>query len=449
MLPPQSANAHSKIESCSKIGIYKTLDKIKYICVKKNNKKLWVKAPIKILPKTNETLLEVDTTPTSTPTPTATPTPTPTSTPTPTVLAPNGDITYKTERNLYNRYKNISNSSANVFEKWRDALSTTVIDDNVTYSISPRFTDVAEGTIKKRISSSFNQLNKYATIDTLKIFIEAGFPEDVAGICDRIALRSKHMTSLNCSTIILDQISKEPFVSGGTMYSEINFSPLFTSNFPPNASITIYYVLADEKSLYNWLSYPMLEHEYFHAVQRDEGGVLQTQQFPCWLQEGSASYFSLLISTVFNPDAFTQYRSKYYPWINHSTDKGKSTPSLQYLRNWIETYSIKYSTKDGSSNQCSAAGEGAKIYSQGALLTEWMVGKIGFINFFTMMREVESIGFEAAFEKQFTKSLEMSYDEMLQYLYNENNLILENYKWLNQYDCYYFLDEVNGFCTNN
>jgi hypothetical protein len=38
---------------------------------------------------------------------------------------------------------------------------------------------------------------------------------------------------------------------------------------------------------------------------------------------------------------------------------------------------------------------------------------------------------------------------MVQYLYNENNLILENYKWLNQFDCYYFLDEVNGFCTNN
>ena len=78
-----------------------------------------------------------------------------------------------------------------------------------------------------------------------------------------------------------------------------------------------------------------------------------------------------------------------------------------------------------------------------------MIGKIGFNNFFLMMREIEVLGFEQAFEKFFTKSLEKSYDEMAEYLYKENNLILDNYHWLNKYNCYYFLDEVNGFCTNN
>ena len=66
-----------------------------------------------------------------------------------------------------------------------------------------------------------------------------------------------------------------------------------------------------------------------------------------------------------------------------------------------------------------------------------------------MMRDIEVLGFEQSFEKYFRKSLENSYDEMAEYLYKENKFILDNYHWLNKYDCYYFLDEVNGFCTTN
>ena len=431
LLPIQSANANSKIDRCSKAGTYKTKDKIKYICVKKNNIKLWVKAPIKNLPKSKEPSLEKEVSPTTTP------------------INIDTSIDYKTKRDLYNKYKKLSNSSASVYEQWRDGFDTINKEDNLIYFISPRFTETGVNTIKSRLNNSVNQLNKYAPVERIKVFVEVGFPEDIAGICDRVSLRSTHINPIQCSSKISDAINKEPYLSAGTIDSEGNFAPIFDLTYSANASVSIVLVVSTEESLYNWLAYAILEHEYFHIVQKDEAGIKQAEQYPCWLHEGSASYFSLLNSTIYNPDAFTQFRSKYFSWIINSLDSSRTTPSLEYLRIWVESVSVKYKGKDAHSDSCSPLTDGDKIYNQGALLTEWMIGKIGFNNFFLMMREIEVLGFEQAFEKFFTKSLEKSYDEMAEYLYKENNLILDNYHWLNKYNCYYFLDEVNGFCTNN
>ena len=107
--------------------------------------------------------------------------------------------------------------------------------------------------------------------------------------------------------------------------------------------------------------------------------------------------------------------------------------------------SARYKSEDGL-NRCSSIVDSIKVYSQGALLTEWMISKIGFTNFFIMLRDFETVGFDQAFEKHFTKTIESSYAEMAEYLYRENSLTLENSSWLNAVDCYYFLDTVDGIC---
>jgi hypothetical protein len=431
LLPAQFANAHSKVGSCSKIGAYKTKDRIKYICVKKNNVKSWVKAPIKSVSKTKVTSLEKEVTPVNTP------------------LQTDKSIDYKTKRDLYNKFKKLSNSSSIVYEQWRDGFDSINKEDNLNYFISPKFTEVGVNTIKSRLNNAVNQLNKYAPLDRIKVFVEVGFAEDIPGICDRVSSRSTDINAMKCNSQILEAVSKQPFISAGTIESEGNFAPIIDLSYSSNASVSIVLVVSTEESLYNWLSYAILEHEYFHIIQKDEAGVKQAEQFPCWLQEGSASYFSLLNSTIYNPDAFTQFRSKYFSWTNYSSDNKRVTPTLEYIRLWVESLSIKYKGIDAHNEICSSLADGDKIYSQGAILTEWIIGKIGFNNFFLMMREIEILGFEQAFEKHFTQSLEKSYDEMAEYLYKENKLILDNYNWLNKYDCYYFLDEVNGFCTTN
>lgn len=429
LLPIQSSNAHSKIDICSKVGIYKTKDKIRYICLKKNNVKQWAKAPLKNLPKSKQPSIDVEIYPATTPS------------------EAGEDIAYKTKRDLYNKYKKISNSSAILYEQWRDGLGSIDAKDTLNYFISPKFTQVGVNTIRSRLNSSVNQLNKYAIIDRIKVFVEVGFPEDIAGICERVSSRGSNINSMTCISQITEAVSKEPFISAGTIESNGNFTTGLDSNYRSDASVSIVLVVNNEESLYNWLSYAILEHEYFHIIQKNEAGPNQAEQFPCWLQEGSASYFSLLNSTIYNPDAFTQFRSKYFSWINSSYDNLKETSTLEYLRFWVESLSVKYKDKDADTDSCSSLADGDKIYSQGALLTEWMVGKIGFNNFFAFIREIEVLGFEQTFEKFFKQSFSASFNEMSEYLYKENNLILDNHHWLNKHNCYYFLDEVNGFCT--
>ena len=454
--PVQLASAHTKTESCSKVGLFKFKNKKKYICVKRNNSKIWVKAPKKDSKKKKETLLtpeviysetpiktESNTNQTSTPIETESNT-NQTSTP----IKTDFDISYVTERDLYNKYKKISPTPAYIYEQWKNNLEQEVGIENVNYSISSKFSEGGVLTIKNRITTTINQLNKFATIDRLKVFVEVGFPEDINGICERISLRGLQNNSALCVNNILNELKKDPFVTAGAIGSEGNFQPIIGSNYSDNASVSIFMIVTNEEGLYNWFGYASLEHEYFHIVQRDEVGVNQAEQFPCWLQEGSASYFSILNSTSSNPDAFTQFRSKYFSWTDVGVDGITTTPTIEYLRNWVEHASIKSKSKGQYIDNCASLNDRDKIYGQGALLTEWMISKIGFNNFFILLKEIEVLGFDQAFEKHFSQSLENSYTEMSEYLYLENKIIIENYEWLNGYACYYFLDEVNGLCSN-
>jgi hypothetical protein len=458
------ASAHPKIESCSKVGAIKTKDKTKYVCVKKsNNKKIWEKvsknnnAIIKEAPLNSSaqpTLLPIKKDSEVSLNPTPKERESDTKTPAvdrdgevnnnPISSTPESESSNINKRDIFNKYKQLSETSSSVYYQWGAGYEKNIITERVIFSISPKFSQVGVDTIKERINNSINQLKRYASNDRIKLYVEVGFPEDIRAICERVTERYPLFNLEQCSANLLNDVARQPYISTGTIANEGNFSPIIGNDYSPNASVTIYYVIPTEEALYNWM-FASLEHEYFHVLQKDEVGVRQVEHFPCWLQEGSASYFSILISTLNNPDAFTQFRSKYFSWINIDSNGEKSTPTVDYLHNWVMQTSVRYKSEDGL-NRCSSIVDSIKIYSQGALLTEWMISKIGFTNFFIMLRDFETVGFDQAFEKHFTKTIESSYAEMAEYLYRENSLTLENSSWLNAVDCYYFLDTVDGIC---
>ena len=67
----------------------------------------------------------------------------------------------------------------------------------------------------------------------------------------------------------------------------------------------------------------------------------------------------------------------------------------------------------------------------GALLTEWLVGKIGFKGVVELMRDIESLGWKSSFEKHLGKPQESFRDEMADYLLAEYQIAQTNSSWLN------------------
>ena len=59
-------------------------------------------------------------------------------------------------------------------------------------------------------------------------------------------------------------------------------------------------------------------------------------------------------------------------------------------------------------------------YKFGAVLTEWLVGKIGFKGVVNLMKDIEDFGWKKAFERQLGKPQELFLDEMADYLYFES-----------------------------
>ena len=91
-------------------------------------------------------------------------------------------------------------------------------------------------------------------------------------------------------------------------------------------------------------------------------------------------------------------------------------------------------------------------YKYGAVLTEWLVGKIGFKGVVDLMRDIESLGWKNSFTKHLGKPQEAFLDEMAEYLYNEYQIAQQNSSWLSLPRCKSldpnrFLPEANkGVC---
>jgi hypothetical protein len=99
---------------------------------------------------------------------------------------------------------------------------------------------------------------------------------------------------------------------------------------------------------------------------------------------------------------------------------------------WISKNTVpRLSYNDGSDNLPS---DGTP-YKFGAVLTEWLLGKIGFKGVVELMRDIESLGWKKSFEKHLGKSQESFLDEMADYLHSEYQIAQTNSSWLNLPRC--------------
>jgi hypothetical protein len=144
-----------------------------------------------------------------------------------------------------------------------------------------------------------------------------------------------------------------------------------------------------------------------------------------------------------DPDYFFTHRAA--GWISDD-----SSLTVDYFKTWISKTTVPRLSYTDYSDALPSDGS---PYRYGALVTEWLVGKIGFTGIVSLMRDTESMGWVKAFEKHVGATQAAVRDEIAEYLYAERTYLSQNRLWPSLPRCkslaYGGVIEVNkGVCNS-
>ena len=214
--------------------------------------------------------------------------------------------------------------------------------------------------------------------------------------------------------------------------SEGSWRPILAPKLSATASVTHAYVLLEPKMFLTDSFFPRIEHEWFHQIQFDLSGNHYIREYPAWFVEGSAEYFGVLVAAMDDPERFIRHRSQSCFQIGDR--KIPKVITKANLSSWISEKTVpRLSYDDPKADNLPS--ESFSPYRLGALLTEWLVGKIGFKGVVELMRDIESLGWKSSFEKHLGKPQESFRDEMADYLLTEYQIAQKNSSWLNLPSC--------------
>jgi hypothetical protein len=247
-----------------------------------------------------------------------------------------------------------------------------------------------------------------------------------------MAPRSAYFTLDWCQSQFEQTLSD--FIYHAAAYeSEGSWRPILAPKLSANASVTHAYVLLEPKMFLTDSFFTRIEHEWFHQIQFDLSGNHYIRENPVWFMEGSAEYFGLLVAAMDDPERFIRHRSQ--SWFQIGNSKIPKVITKANLSSWISKNTVPRLSYDDPKAD-NLAGDGTfSPYRLGALLTEWLVGKIGFKGVVELMRDIESLGWKNSFEKHLGKPQESFRDEMADYLLAEYQIAQTNSSWLNLPNC--------------
>jgi hypothetical protein len=124
------------------------------------------------------------------------------------------------------------------------------------------------------------------------------------------------------------------------------------------------------------------------------------------------------VGLIRDPNQFIQHRAQ--NWHEHNAAR-----SVNYFKDWITKHNSPTLIRTPDGNSIPRSSE-STIYSYGAFLTEWMVGKIGISGLIKLMKETEIVGWDKAFTNNMGGSSSEFLTEMATYLQTEMNIIASN-----------------------
>ena len=354
------------------------------------------------------------------PAPSASATPTPTPTPTVTTVP----------LTLYERFRATGSNSLKMYEEWRSNAATGKPESKIEYWFGTSVPNDIVVESRRRLDNAVLQWERFHKVSRSKIYMNLSMKDQISENCQVLAPRSTSFTLDWCKSQAEGQL-RDFIYQASAWESEGNWRPILAPRLSPSASVTHIYVLLEPIIFYTDSFFPRIEHEWFHQIQFDLSGNNLIRENPVWFMEGSAEYFGLLVASMDDPEYFIRHRSKF--WFPGPEDNriGKIMTKGDFST-WISKNTVpRLSYNDWSDNSPS---DGTP-YKFGAVLTEWLVGKIGFKGVVNLMKDIEDFGWKKAFERQLGKPQELFLDEMADYLYFEYQIARSNVSWLDLPPC--------------
>ncbi len=329
----------------------------------------------------------------------------------------------------YEKFKDTGSKGLKMFDEWRSNPATGKPESKIEYWFGSSVpTDIVIES-KRRLDNAVLQWERFHKVTRTKIYLDLAMKDQITEKCQIMAPRSAEFTPDWCRSRA-EQGIRDFIYEAAAYESEGSWRPILAPKLSPAASVTHSYVLLQPSIFLTDSFFLRIEHEWFHQIQFDLSGNHYIRENPVWFMEGSAEYFGLLAAAMNDPEYFVRHRAQ--SWFSSYGENRNAKMTKDDFSSWILKNTVpRLSYSDGSDN---LPNDGTP-YKYGAVLTEWLVGKIGFKGTVGLLRDIESLGWKKSFEKQLGKPQESFLDEMAEYLHTEYQIAQTNSSWLNLPQC--------------
>lgn len=300
------------------------------------------------------------------------------------------------------RWDTLDPVALSIARKWMSGTVPETHTVNFIWSPSPRADIAAVGEIKRRYDLAARYWSQHATItNPLKVLI--GNFNDVEWIC------AEKLAWLNWNQP--DCVDVE---SNGR-------SGIPTAGQSQNRTRNVDMYQVDQLSTLDKRFFlGRIEHEFVHNVFHAQWPEYQNGT-ACWMIEGGAEYFGILVATGKNPDLFIQARN-----VQASAGERNDRRSSWTVDGWV-SYLNETDRTDVANRQGDTCGPvRGIIYQQSILANEYLVWKLGIPGFLNLIREASQAGWAGALERTFGKPKSIVYREIAQYMHDQYAFIHKN-----------------------
>ncbi len=353
---PPSHSAIKSGDACKKLGITATASGKKYVCVKSGKKLVWNKGVV--------------------------------------VSTPNSDPS--SSLNFAKRWNATGSSAIKIMEKAFPAKPSAFPKVELTW----RYSDTVNNKIKEEITKQYLEniefWSAYTKIDApLQVIV--GTLDDIKFICK---WRDSHlqMNAANCESNF--RTDKQRVWDAHTTQG--------------NGKATDFYFMTEPSILTEIDFLPRVAHEFFHNVQNAQTDKYKSS-FPCWVEEGGAEYFGILVTSKGNPETFIKMRQFA---VALKSNKTNLFSSKDYWRDYLLSADVT-SVKPNSDSWGCAAFQNTGLYGNILLATEYLHQQLGIAGVLALYGDTGTIGWDKAIEKAFKKSKAEIYDDIASYMLTE------------------------------
>lgn len=164
-----------------------------------------------------------------------------------------------------------------------------------------------------------------------------------------------------------------------------------------------------------------IEHEFTHNIFYEQSRDYQMKT-PCWLIEGGAEYFGILIANNGDLNGYIQVRN-----ATISANPNPNEIQNWTVENWVDYLNEADRSQLGYRDGDSCGPVRRIIYHHATLANEYLNLKLGIPGYLKLIKDASSSSWENALLETFGKDKQAFYKEMAEYMRNQYQLVVNNF----------------------